>query len=107
MEKGSNAIGILTKGNGSIASGASFNDVICKGLCSLCYLSIDDIASRTLSLGKGALVAKMDIQSAYRMVPVHPDDRHLLGMQWEGQSFIDTALPFGVRSAPNLQRGSG
>ena len=42
----------------------------------------------------------MDIQQAYRMVPVHPDDRALLGMRWEGGVYIDTRLPFGLRSAP-------
>ena len=58
--------------------GTSINDGICEGFCSLCYLSIEDIASTILSLGKGALLAKTNIQSAYRMVPVHPDDHHLL-----------------------------
>ena len=48
------------------------------------------------------LLAKMDIQSAYRMVPVHPDDHLLLGMQWEGQLFINTVLSFGLRSAPKI-----
>ena len=62
----------------SSPEGASINGGICKGLCSLCYLSIDDIVSTILSLGKGALLTKMDIQSAYRIVPAHPDDRHLL-----------------------------
>ena len=33
---------------------------------------------------------------------VHPDDHHLLGMQWEGQLFVDTVLPFGLRSAPKI-----
>ena len=47
-------------------------------------------------LGRGALLAKMDIQQAYRMVPVHPDNRALLGMRWEGGViYIDTRLPFG------------
>ena len=34
------------------------------------------------------------------MVPVHPDDRCLLGMRWEGDVFIDKTLPFGLQSAP-------
>ena len=42
----------------------------------------------------------MDIQQAYRMVPVHPDDRALLCMRWEGGVYIDTRLHFGLRSAP-------
>ena len=28
------------------------------------------------------------------MVPVHPQDRYLLGMQWEGSTYIDLALSF-------------
>ena len=34
-----------------------------------------------LSLGKETLLAKVDIESAFRNIPVHPDDRHLLGIQ--------------------------
>ena len=55
-----------------------------------------------LAYGKDALLAKVDVQSAYRNVPIHPDDRHLLGMIWEGALYIDTALPFGLRSVPKI-----
>ena len=27
-------------------------------------------------------------------------DRHLLGIYWDGQVYVDAALPFGLRSAP-------
>ncbi len=33
---------------------------------------------------------------------MHPCDRWLLGMEWEGTTFVDGALPFGLRSAPLL-----
>ena len=36
-------------------------------------------------------------KQAYRIVPVHPDDRHLL---CGGQIIADKVLPFGLRSAP-------
>ena len=36
------------------------------------------------------------------MVPVHPQDRPLLGVEWEGRVYVDTALPFGLRSAPKF-----
>ena len=36
------------------------------------------------------------------MVPVHPDDHALLGIKWESQVYIDTALPFGLCSAPKI-----
>ena len=45
-------------------------------------------------------MAKFDLKAAYWNVPVHPDDRWLLGMVWENQLFMDVALPFGLRSAP-------
>ena len=79
--------------------GGSVNDGIDKELCSLSYTSVDIIGKKVLSLGKGSLLAKMDIKQAYRMIPVHPDDRHLLGMRWQGAVYVDKALPFGLRSA--------
>ena len=79
---------------------ASVNDGIQKELCSLSYTSIDAVADKVLSLGKGTFIAKMDIKQAYRMVPVNPTDRWLLGMRWEDQVFVDKTLPFGLRSAP-------
>ena len=45
---------------------------------------------------------KLDIKSAYRNIPIHPEDRHLLGMQWRDKVFIDTCLLFGLRSAPKI-----
>ena len=36
------------------------------------------------------------------MIPVHPGDGHLLGVQWAGQLYFDTRLPFGLRSAPKI-----
>ena len=48
------------------------------------------------------LLAKLDIESAYWIIPVHPDDRPLLGMVWKGSLYVDTALPFGLRSSPKL-----
>ena len=44
----------------------------------------------------------MDIKQAYRNIPVHPTDRYLLGMKLEERTFVDTTLPFGLRSAPMI-----
>ena len=86
----------------SAPDGASVNDGIVPSLCSLLNTSVDDATAEVLQLGKGALLAKLDIQHAYRIVPVHPDDRHLLGMSWKGEIYVDTTLPFGLRSAPKI-----
>ena len=55
--------------------------------------------------GKGALMGKIDIKNAYRIIPIHPDDRYLLGMKWRDQHFVDLALPFCLRSAPGEAPG--
>ena len=63
---------------------------------------MEDVAREILSLGKGTLLAKIDVKSAYRIVPVHPDDRPLLGMKFHGQEYADATLPFGLCSAPKI-----
>ena len=59
---------------------------------------------QVLKLGRRALLAKINIEQAFRNVPVHPQDRHLLCMMWSDQLFIDIVLPFGLRSAPKIFR---
>ena len=86
----------------SSPKGASVNDGVDPRLCSLSYASVDDMVRRIICLGSGALLAKLDIESAYCLVPIHPRDRLLLGMEWKGQLYVDGALPFGLRSAPKL-----
>ena len=39
---------------------------------------------------------------SFRMIPVRCQDWELLGMQWQGQFYYNTCLPFGLRSAPCL-----
>ena len=78
----------------------SINDGIIPELCSLQYPSVDDVVKAVLSLGRSTKLVKFDIQGAYRIIPVHPSDRQLLGMAWNGKLCVDTALPFGLRSAP-------
>ena len=61
---------------------------------------MDDVLRMVAGLGKGALLAKFDVENAYRNVPVHPDDRAKLGMKWRKQLYLDLMLLFGLRSAP-------
>ena len=82
--------------------GGSVNCDIPKQLCSLKYVTLNDAIQTILALGPGTLLAKIDIKSAFRLLPVHPTDRHLLGMRWNGEIYLDCCLPFGLRSAPKL-----
>ena len=88
----------------SSPAGQSVNDGVDSRLCSISYTSVDDAVRRILRLGRGTALAKFDIASAYRVVPVHPVDRMLLGMKWRGDLYVDGALPFGLRSAPKQFR---
>lgn len=47
------------------------------------------------------MLGKTDNNSAYRVILVHPVDKLFLDMEWQGNIFVDTALPFGLR--PVLQ----
>ena len=86
----------------SAPQGHSVNDGISKELCSLHYSSLDDAAAKVAELGQGALLAKMDIRQAYRNIPVAPEDKPLLGLRWNGHTYIDQVLPFGLRSTPMI-----
>ena len=49
-----------------------------------------------------AFMTKTDLKSAFRLIPIHPADWHLLGIFWQSQYHVDLCLPFGLRSAPFL-----
>ena len=42
-------------------------------------------------VGLGTLLLKVDLKRAYHIVPVHPIDRHLFSLCWEGQAYVDQA----------------
>ena len=80
----------------------SINDGVDEGASSLAYVSVDNLAETILGLGRGTLMGKCDVKSAYRNIPVYPGDAGWLGLKWDGEVFVDTALPFGLRSAPKI-----
>lgn len=50
----------------------SVNDAIDPKLFSVRYTSFDLAVAMVAKLGKGALLAKCDIKSAFQLLPVHP-----------------------------------
>ena len=66
----------------------SVNDGIPKSLCGLSYITVDDAINKVLELGPNTLMAKIDIKSALRLLPVHPADRHLPAMEWQNKIFL-------------------
>ena len=86
----------------SSPAGSSVNDGISSEWSSISYVSIDFLLSLVLEAGKGSTLVKADIKEAYRMLPIHPEDQGMLGIQWEGEFYTDKALPFGLRPAPKI-----
>ena len=103
-------LGLVPKHNGgwrtiyhlSAAHGNSINDYINPEDYTLSYCSVDDAYAILNLLGTGALMSKIDLKNAFRLIPVHPNDWNLLGICWRNKFYIDTCLPFGLRSAPFL-----
>jgi len=44
-------------------------------------------------------MSKIDIESAYRCIPVCPNDWPLLGLQWDKNFYFDIVMQFGITSA--------
>ena len=82
--------------------GSSVNDFISKEDFALHYATFDQALTLVARYGTNALMAKLDIKSAFRLCPVRLEDRELLGIHWQGQFYVDLRLPFGLRSSPYL-----
>ena len=54
-------------------------------------MSVDHLVEVVYSLGAGSLLAKADIKSALRIIPVHR-----WSLEWDSKHFVDIALPFGL-----------
>ncbi|XP_077778980.1 uncharacterized protein LOC144326307 [Podarcis muralis] len=85
--------------NLSYPKGGSVNDAIPQELCTVRYATFDQAVQLIRKFGRGALLAKCDIESAFRLLPVHPEDFRWLGFKFEGVYFVDKAMPMGCSVA--------
>lgn len=59
--------------------GRGVNDLIPNHLTSVNYEDFEYVVGLVHKAGEGALLAKVDIQNAFRIMPIHPHDIHLFG----------------------------
>jgi len=78
------------------------NNAINSSMCSLKYITVEQVVNKGAELGKGSLIAKIDIKSAYHLIPMPPANHHYLSMLWNGDIYMDAKLPFGLRSAHTI-----
>ena len=50
-------------------------------------------------LGRGCWLIKLDVEAAYKQVPVREEDWPLLGFKWRGKFYYERVLPFGLTSS--------
>ena len=87
--------------------GRGINAFIDEQMCTLEYITIDNVVHHVKTYGPGTLMGKLDLQDAFKHVVVRPEDWHLLGSTWVNSAgnveyYVETVLPFGLRSAPKL-----
>ena len=81
----------------SYPSGDSVNDYISKDECKVHYASFDTAMDLAMSVGPQSWLAKADIKSAFRLLPVAPSDYELLGFKFQDRFYYDMCLPMGCR----------
>lgn len=83
----------------SYPKGFSVNDFIDEEFSKVSYANIDDAIRCVKQSGVGSFLSKTDIKNAFRIIPIHPGDYHLLGMQWQGLFYFDKCMPMGCSSS--------
>lgn len=71
------------------------NESLDPDLCFVSYTSFDAVVRWVRVYGRGALLAKTDIESAFCLLPLHSDSFRLLGCNWQECHFVNQCLPTG------------
>lgn len=83
----------------SFPKGQSVNDGIEEYKGHVTYAKLSDAIASIRELGPNCYLSKVDIEHAFKIIPVHADDIPLLGFMWEGKYFADKTLPMGLRTS--------
>ena len=102
-----NPISVVAKKSGgyrmitnlSSPAGSSINDGICDVFARVSYASLDTAINLILEAGQNPFLAKSDIKSAFRLIPIDSAQYHLLCFEWKGLYYFDACLPMGARSS--------
>ena len=82
--------------------GHSVNSGIPRDRSTVQYSSVPQAIQLIKTHGRFSYLAKTDIKSAFRIIPIRPDQYHLLGFQWEGSYYYDRCLPMGCSSSCSI-----
>lgn len=79
--------------------GSSVNDYIDKKNSSVQYTSFDEAVYMVQELGRNCLLFKIDIRSAFRLLPLAVSEFDQLGFKFQGQYYIEKCMPFGCSAS--------
>ena len=79
--------------------GSSVNDGIPKDFAMVQYQTVSQAIEAIVEFGPGSFLAKSDIKSAFRLIPLHPSQYHLFGFSWQNKYYFDKCLPMGCASS--------
>ena len=105
------SLGAIVKDNGKVClihdcsrpAGLSVNSY-----AKTSYFKYETVDSAVSRLPKNGFLAKIDLSSEYRSVPIHPDCYEFMGLSWtfKGDSeptfMVDTRFAFGLSKAPQI-----
>ena len=80
----------------SYLHGNSINSFMDPQDISTSYQSFNNALAIIAKYGHRAYMPKGDVESAFRIIPIAPEDWHLLGIKFNNQYYIDICLPFGA-----------
>jgi hypothetical protein len=86
----------------SYPKGHSVNDSIHHSDSTVQYAKIDDAIKIIKRMGRCAFMAKTDVESAFRLIPIRPANYHMLGFTWANKYYYDRCLPMGCSSSCNI-----
>ena len=85
--------------------GLSLNDGISSEFTSVSYATLEDAIHTIGTVGRGCFMAKTDIKNAFQIIPIQPQDYHLLGIRWR-DLFLMLCQYLGIPMAPEKTIGS-
>ena len=74
----------------------SVNANIPREFCTVQYEDFDFVVTIVIQQGQNCYLSKLDIEAAFRILPMSPSSYWLLGIFWEGKYYYDKFLPMGA-----------
>lgn len=86
----------------SCPQGSSVNDAIPIENGHVYYQTLDQVIDSIVQLGPGTAMIKSDLENAYKILPIHPNDVPKMGIYWNGLYYFDRTLAMGCRTSAKI-----